>query len=268
MAGYMRTWLERAPDKELGPTDLVGLLVDAEWMHREIKKLTSHLRNSRLRQTTCLEDIDYSLARGLTKAQVMELSTSRWVAQAQNVLVTGPSGVGKSFLACALGQKACRDGYGVVYRRASRLFDGKRSADHTFREKGEPFSVAFQEVSTWDATRKQRTQRSRGRRQATTGRRERHRRCSRRMRRAGCRWRSSPPHQRLRWWKKRRAEQESPALSFVPVHVAAPQSRAARKTAEGASMEVVLARGRRIRVEPGFDASELARLVRALEEAC
>ena len=74
--------------------------------------------------------------------------------------------------------------------------------------------------------------------------------------------------QRLRWWKKRRAEQESPALSFVPVHVAAPQSRAARKTAEGASMEVVLASGRRIRVEPGFDAGELTRLVRALEEAC
>lgn len=74
--------------------------------------------------------------------------------------------------------------------------------------------------------------------------------------------------QRLRWWKKRRAEQEGPELSFVPVHVAAPQSRAARKAEEGASMEVVLARGRRIRVEPGFGAGALARLVRALEEAC
>ena len=74
--------------------------------------------------------------------------------------------------------------------------------------------------------------------------------------------------QRLRWWKKRREEQAGAALSFVPVHVAAPQSQATRRTEEGASMEVVLARGRRIRVEPGFDAGELARLVRALEEAC
>jgi transposase-like protein len=75
--------------------------------------------------------------------------------------------------------------------------------------------------------------------------------------------------QRLRWWKKRRREEAGAALSFVPVHVAAPPSREARGTQAGpASMEVVLARGRRIRVEPGFDAGEVARLVRALEEAC
>ncbi|QRK10889.1 transposase [Archangium violaceum] len=75
--------------------------------------------------------------------------------------------------------------------------------------------------------------------------------------------------QRLRWWKKRRREEASPERSFVPVHVAAPPSREERETAAGAaSMEVVLARGRRIRVEPGFDADALARLVRALEEAC
>jgi transposase-like protein len=75
--------------------------------------------------------------------------------------------------------------------------------------------------------------------------------------------------QRLRGWKKRRAEEVSPAAAFVPVHVAAPPSREAREVAPGtASMEVVLARGRRIRVEPGFEEEALARLVRALEEAC
>jgi transposase-like protein len=74
--------------------------------------------------------------------------------------------------------------------------------------------------------------------------------------------------QRLRWWKKRRAEQKGPVLSFVPVHVTPPPSPEVQRAAGGASMEVVLARGRRIRVEPGFDADELARLVRALEEAC
>ncbi len=74
--------------------------------------------------------------------------------------------------------------------------------------------------------------------------------------------------QRLRWWKKRRAEETGPSLSFVPVHAAAPASPEAQRAAGTASMEVVLTRGRRIRVEPGFDAQALARLVRALEEAC
>jgi len=74
--------------------------------------------------------------------------------------------------------------------------------------------------------------------------------------------------QRLRWWKKRRAEEDGPPLSFVPVHVAAPPTREVQQAAGAASMEVLLTRGRRIRVEPGFDADALARLVRALEEAC
>lgn len=123
MANYLRGWLEKAPDKDVSATDLVGLLADAEWMHRENKKLSARLQHAKLRQQACLEEIDYGHARGLTKAQVMELSTSKWVESRQNVLLTGPTGVGKSFLACALGQKACRDGYSVVYRRASRLFD-------------------------------------------------------------------------------------------------------------------------------------------------
>jgi DNA replication protein DnaC len=134
MAGYLRSWLERPQDRDVGAADLVGLMADAEWMHRENKKLTSRLTAAKLRQAASLEDIDYSHARGLTKPQVMELSTSRWVAEKQNVLLTGPTGVGKSFLACALGQKACRDGYSVVYRRTSRLFDelAQARADGTY----------------------------------------------------------------------------------------------------------------------------------------
>jgi len=123
MAGYLRGWLEKAPDKDVSATQLVGLLADAEWVYRENKSAPGRLQHAKLRQQACLEDIDYSHARGLTKAQVMELATSKWVESKQNVLLTGPTGVGKSFLACALGQKACRDGYSVVYRRASRLFD-------------------------------------------------------------------------------------------------------------------------------------------------
>ncbi|NTX57458.1 IS21-like element helper ATPase IstB [Myxococcus sp. CA039A] len=134
MASYLRDWLARPGERDVSPADLVGLLADAEWMHRENKKLSSRLSAARLRQAAALEDIDYGHARGLAKTQVMELSTSKWAADKQNVLLTGPTGVGKSFLACALGQKACRDGYSVVYRRASRLFDelAQARADGTY----------------------------------------------------------------------------------------------------------------------------------------
>ena len=134
MAGYLRSWLEKTLDRDVSPTDLVGLLADAEWTYRENKRLTARLRHAKLRQQACLEDIDYGHARGLMKTQVMELATSKWVESKQNVLLTGPTGVGKSYLACALGQKACRDGYSVVYRRASRLFDelAQARADGTY----------------------------------------------------------------------------------------------------------------------------------------
>lgn len=134
MASYLRSFLEQTTDKEVSPTQLVGLLVDAEWLARENKKLSSRLQHARLRQPASLEQLDYSHARGLSKPQVLELATCRWVADKQNVLLTGPTGVGKSFLACALGHKACREGYSVVYRRASRLFDelAQARADGTY----------------------------------------------------------------------------------------------------------------------------------------
>lgn len=123
MAHALRQWIGAPKEKAIAPADLVGLLVDAEWVHRENRKLQLRLKNAKLRQQACIEDIDYSHARGLAKASVLELAACRWVQQSQNVIVTGPTGVGKSYLACALGQKACREGYAVVYRRVSRLFD-------------------------------------------------------------------------------------------------------------------------------------------------
>lgn len=119
MAKAMRQWLDQPKDKELAPAELVGLL-DAEWLYRENRKLASRLRNAKLKQA-CIEDINYSHARRLAKTVVLELASSRWVQVQQNIILTGPTGVGKSYLACALGQKACRDGFSVVYRRASRL---------------------------------------------------------------------------------------------------------------------------------------------------
>jgi len=123
MAQALQGWLDSPKEKAIAPADLVGLLADAEWTARENKKLTARLRTARFRQEACVEDIDYQHPRGLVKAVMLELATCRWVDAHQNVIFTGHTGVGKSYLACALGQKACREGHSVVYRRASRLFD-------------------------------------------------------------------------------------------------------------------------------------------------
>ena len=123
MAAALREWLAKPKDKDLAPADLVGLLADAEWVYRENAKLKSRLKKAKLKQPACIEDIDYAHARGLSKAVMLDLAMSRWVASKQNVILTGKTGVGKSYLACALANKACRDGFSVAYRRSSRLFD-------------------------------------------------------------------------------------------------------------------------------------------------
>lgn len=123
MAAFLRTFLADPKQRGINALDLIGLLADAEWVHRENARLTQRLRNAKLKLQACVEDIDYAQARGLVKSTVQELQTSRWIRDNQNVVITGPTGVGKSYLACALGQKACRDGHTVAYRRVSRLFD-------------------------------------------------------------------------------------------------------------------------------------------------
>jgi DNA replication protein DnaC len=102
----------------------LGLLVDAEWLHRENARMTRCLREAKLRLTTaCIEDIDYSAQRELDKAVIRQLATCRWLQEHQNVVITGATGTGKTYLACALSQQACRKGYRALYRRAPRLFD-------------------------------------------------------------------------------------------------------------------------------------------------
>ncbi|MEI7705731.1 MAG: IS21-like element helper ATPase IstB [Deltaproteobacteria bacterium] len=134
MAEALRRWMEQTKEKAMTPLDLAGLLVDAEWRDREQRKLTGRLRTARFRQDACVEDIDYQHPRGLQKAVMLDLASCRWVDAHQNVCLTGKTGVGKSYLACALGQKACREGYSVVYRRASRLYDelAQARADGTY----------------------------------------------------------------------------------------------------------------------------------------
>jgi DNA replication protein DnaC len=121
-----QAWTEQQQTAELTSLafdERFGLLVDAEWLARENKRLGRALREAKLKLTqACVEAIDFPARRELDKALVRQLATCRWVHEHQNVLVVGATGVGKSFLACALAHQACRQGYRAFYRRASRLF--------------------------------------------------------------------------------------------------------------------------------------------------
>ncbi len=101
-----------------------GLLVDAQWLARENRRLQRSLKVARLRLTqACLEAIEHRPQRPLDKAQLRQLATGRWIAEHHNVVITGPTGTGKTFIGCALGHQACRTGHRVLYRRVPRLFE-------------------------------------------------------------------------------------------------------------------------------------------------
>jgi DNA replication protein DnaC len=134
MVEALQRFTEKGSATDVSPTDLVGILADAESAHRDNRKLQLRLKNAKLRQQACIEDVDYRHPRGLSKQLMLDLASSRWAGQHQNVILTGKTGVGKSYLACALAQKACRDGYTVAYRRFSRLLDelAQARADGTY----------------------------------------------------------------------------------------------------------------------------------------
>jgi DNA replication protein DnaC len=100
----------------------LGLLLDREMTYRHDKKLMARLRYARLRQQAAVEDVDYRAARGLDRALFQKLVTGDWIDAHDNLIVCGPTGVGKSWLACALGHKACRDDRSVLYQRLPKLF--------------------------------------------------------------------------------------------------------------------------------------------------
>jgi DNA replication protein DnaC len=124
MASAMRQWCASPREAQLAPEDLIGILADAEWIARENAKLTQRLRTAKFKwPTACMEDIRYDFHRGLVKAVMRELASSRWIATHRNIIITGPTGIGKSWIGCALGNQACRDGYSVLFKRTSILYD-------------------------------------------------------------------------------------------------------------------------------------------------
>jgi DNA replication protein DnaC len=100
----------------------LALLLDREWTYRYDRKLASRLRYARLRHQATVEDVDYRAARGLDRALFQKLIIGDWIDAHDNLVITGPTGVGKSWLACALGHKACRDNRSALYQRAPKLF--------------------------------------------------------------------------------------------------------------------------------------------------
>jgi DNA replication protein DnaC len=125
LAGMARAFEELAANPrgaELDHAEWLGLLLDRELADRQDRRLRARLRHARLRHQAAVEDVDYRTPRGLDRALFQRLATGSWIEARQNLIIEGPTGVGKSWLACALGHKACRDNHSVLYQRIPRLF--------------------------------------------------------------------------------------------------------------------------------------------------
>jgi len=125
LAAMADTFLQMQLDPaaaELSREDWLGLLLEREVTARDNKRLSRRLSQARLRQNALVEDTDFRAPRGLDRALFHQLAGCDWIRHSQHLVISGPTGVGKSWLACALGHKACREGFSVLYRRAPRLF--------------------------------------------------------------------------------------------------------------------------------------------------
>jgi DNA replication protein DnaC len=123
MVGALREQWKTSDINQLSFEERLGLLTDREVDLRETRRMQSRLKKAKLRQSASLEDIDFRQPRGLDKSLVIKLADCQWISKHQNLIITGPTGAGKSYLACAFAQKACREGYNTSYVRMSRLFE-------------------------------------------------------------------------------------------------------------------------------------------------
>ena len=122
LAAAFQGYLEQARGAdELSFDERFGILVDREWTERQDRRLTNRLKGAKLREPACLEDVDYRHPRGLDRSVMQRLTTCQWVKNHEAVLITGATGLGKTWLACALAHQACREGYTALYVRVPRL---------------------------------------------------------------------------------------------------------------------------------------------------
>jgi DNA replication protein DnaC len=122
MVKALETQLQQPDITSLNFEERLGLLVSHEITVRENQRLSNRLRNAKLKQPACMENIDYKERRGLDKSLMLKLSEASWIKEHHNLLLTGPTGTGKSYISCALAHKACLKGYSARYVRIPRLF--------------------------------------------------------------------------------------------------------------------------------------------------
>lgn len=121
MAAAFKEQMEQPSMGNLSFEERFAMVVDREWMHRENRKLARRLKAARLKMKATVEDIDYRHPRGLDKSVMRSLITCQWIKGHQNVIITGPTGIGKSYISEALADKACRDGFTALCYRMTRL---------------------------------------------------------------------------------------------------------------------------------------------------
>lgn len=133
MAQAFAEQMQRPDMASLTFEERFGLLVDQQMTALESRRMQNRLRTAKLRLSASIEDLDFRESRGLNRPQDMSLGQNQWVQSHHNILITGPTGAGKSYLACALAQKACRDGYTTLYQRLPRLLQDISIARHDGR---------------------------------------------------------------------------------------------------------------------------------------
>jgi DNA replication protein DnaC len=122
MAEGFKEQLEQSSFRDLSFEERFAMLADRQWIWKENKRLKRLLQHAKLKLQASLEDLDYRTPRGIEKSLILSLASCQWIRSHQNLLIAGPTGVGKTFLACAFAQKACREGFRTFYLRSPQFF--------------------------------------------------------------------------------------------------------------------------------------------------